>query len=233
MVVELEVALRYSKWLLAVWPSQARSAPFYLADYWIALAVVAGITLQKYYSTAHQTIAGETPWLPHTILWPQILALVLAIILIILNAIVLFGYFWGTKVADQMSDWRDRLVTYFPQFLDVLHTVFPMSVAISMFVSANNANSLQNQSCADPPPALFPHIQFSGICTMQVHSTVHDVLIVGVHWVYVACSRCGRLFGWLDLRLELGWRETQEQNEKAWGGGTQISYIWESYSACW
>jgi hypothetical protein len=90
-----------------------------------------------------------------------------AIVLIILSATVLIAYVRGKDAADQMDDWRNKFLTYFPLFLDHLHTMFPMSVTISMFATSSSANALQFQGCADNPPA-FPNINFSGICIMQV-----------------------------------------------------------------
>jgi hypothetical protein len=99
-------------------------------------------------------------------LWPQILALSFAVVLIILTGSVLVAYFRGGKAADQADDVRSKFVTYFPEVLDKLHTIFPMSVTISMFATSSNTNALQFQSCSNSPPP-FPNINFSGICQMQ------------------------------------------------------------------
>jgi hypothetical protein len=136
------------------------------------LAGIAADSLHQYYSTVNQTNnAGQTPWSPDTTLWPQILSLAFAIVLIILSTTVLFAYIRGADTADQMDDWRNKFLTYFPLFLDHLHTLFPMSVTISMFATSASSNGLQFQGCANNPPA-FPNINFSGICIMQV-SALH------------------------------------------------------------
>ena len=102
-------------------------------------------------------------------LWPQILALAFAVVLIVLTGSVLIAYFRGGKAADQADSVRSKFLTYFPEVLDKLHTIFPMSVTISMFATSSSTNALQFQSCADNPPP-FPNINFSGICIMQVGS---------------------------------------------------------------
>ena len=103
-----------------------------------------------------------------------------------------------------MDGWKDNVVNYFPRILDVLHTVFPVSVTISMLMTATSSNSLQSQSCAAPSHSpIFPTINFSGICTKQVHFAVHNMLIEGTHSVCVTCSCCTGLFVGSDLRLKL------------------------------
>jgi len=93
--------------------------------------------------------------------------LAFAVVLIILTGSVLIAYFRGGKVADQADDIKSKFLTYAPEALDKLHTIFPMSVTLSMFATSSSTNALQFQSCADNPP-VFPSIHFSTICTMQV-----------------------------------------------------------------
>jgi hypothetical protein len=140
---------------------------FSFADYRIALAGISADSLREYYSTHNETANGKSPWTANTILWPQILALAFALVLIILTGSVLIAYFWGGKVADQADDLRSKFLTYFPHVLDFLHTTFPMSVTISMFATSTNTSALQFQSCTNSSTS-FPSINFSGICIMQV-----------------------------------------------------------------
>lgn len=100
-------------------------------------------------------------------LWPQILALSFAVVLIVLTGTVLMAYFRGSKAADQADNIKSKFITYFPEILDKLHTIFPMSVTLSMFATSSDANALQFQSCASTTTA-FPNINFSSICIMQV-----------------------------------------------------------------
>jgi hypothetical protein len=101
-------------------------------------------------------------------LWPQILTLIFALVLVILTASVLLAYFrGGNKAADKADDLKSKFITYFPEVLDKLHTVFPMSVTLSMFATSASTNGLQFQSCSTTTTA-FPNINFGGMCLMQV-----------------------------------------------------------------
>ena len=139
---------------------------FRFANYWITLAGIAADTLYKYYSTNKETVNGQSPWVANTMLWPQILSLSFSVVLIILTGSCLIAYARGVKAADRANNWTTKFLTYFPHFLDVLHTTFPMSVTISMFATSTDANALQFQSCTNN--ASFPHLNFSSICIMQV-----------------------------------------------------------------
>jgi len=101
-------------------------------------------------------------------LWPQVLSLVFALILIVLTGSVLIAYFrGGSKSADKADDLKSKFLMYFPEVLDKLHTIFPMSVTLSMFATSASTNGLQFQSCASTTTA-FPNINFGSMCIMQV-----------------------------------------------------------------
>lgn len=101
-------------------------------------------------------------------LWPQIITLSFAVVLIVLTGSILFAYLrGGSKAADKADDMKSKFITYFPEVLDKLHTIFPMSVTLSMFATSASTNGLQFQSCASTTTA-FPSINFDSMCLMQV-----------------------------------------------------------------
>ena len=103
-----------------------------------------------------------------------------------------------------MDDWKDNVVNYFPRILDFFIQCFLCPVAISMFRLRLIQTRYNLRVVRLPVPLpIFPTIDFSGICTKQVHFAVHDVLIEGIHSVLVACSCCIGLLVGFDLRLEL------------------------------
>lgn len=100
--------------------------------------------------------------------WPTAAALASALFTMILSAMVLFAYCWGTDTADKMDNWKG----YFTKFTVVVHAIFYSVVAASMFITQNNPNSLNQQTCspaADAKAPLFPQINLGSFCLKQVN----------------------------------------------------------------
>lgn len=161
--------------------------------------------LQQYFATENVTNLGQRLWSSDTILWPTILALAVSLVSIVLSTIVLFAYFWGTKAADRWDNWRG----YFTNTTSAVKIAFHIAVAVSLFVTGTNPNSLQGQTCGAPPAKepLFPQLNFGKFCAMQVIILPVNILIVAFCRIYDAYSDRNGNFERLHLRLELLRRE--------------------------
>jgi hypothetical protein len=125
-----------------------------------------GDNLAKYYKTQHDTNGTQNLWSAATMLYPNFLTLVTALVTFIFGVTILCAYYWGT---DAVNRWDDRRAT-FAKFVVVVQIASTVASTVVMWQTRNNPNSLSGQTCGAPPAKepLFPQINFETFCLMQV-----------------------------------------------------------------
>lgn len=136
-------------------------------DIRITVVGTAAYSLQQYYKTQNDTNGSLQLWSPTTMLWPTILTLIVAIVILIFNGIEIFAYCCGKARGDQVTTYQG----YFMKFADTLQsTLSTIAAGVTLGTSAD-PNSLNNQTCspaADAKAPSFPQINLGTICLTQV-----------------------------------------------------------------
>jgi hypothetical protein len=131
--------------------------PCFSANNRIGVVVTSAICLHQFYITN----IGQT-WMDGTKLYPTILNLVAAAIIVIWNSIVLCGYFFGKTVEERWAT-HDDLANVVQSTLTALATAI-------MLGTASDPSSLENQTCSNSPPTS----NSATICFLQVLSKAYE-----------------------------------------------------------
>ena len=142
----------------------------------IISVVSVGDSLVEYYTTQNTCNGNHCTWPPpaSTMTYPSLITFGAALINLILSAIVLIAYVWGTAKADSWEDTRGM----FEKVCSALKITVSSAAAGSMYSTGNStaptsSQSLWRISCnstnqADQTLAQF--IDFSSFCLEQVLS---------------------------------------------------------------
>jgi hypothetical protein len=126
--------------------------------YRIAVTVSAAFSLQQFYKNTQV-------WTPGTMVYPTIVNLIVALILVIWNGIVLCGYCFGKAV-------EERWVTHEGLVTVISGTLSAISAGI-MGGTASNPSSVEGQTCG--PAATQPAgVNCTAICALQVHYMAYE-----------------------------------------------------------
>jgi len=138
-------------WLASSRCSRSQWTHVFPANNRIGVVVTSAICLHQFYITN----IGQT-WMDGTTLYPTILNLVAAAIIVIWNSIVLCVYFFGKAVEERWAT-HDDLANV------VQNTLTALATAI-MLGTASDPASLENQTCSNSPPTS----NSASICFLQV-----------------------------------------------------------------
>jgi len=131
----------------------------------------AAYSLQQYYKTRNDTNGSDRLWDPNTKLWPTIVTLAIAVVILLFNGVEIFAHCCGKSAVDRVTTYQ----AYFTKVADVLQTTLSVIAAgITMGTSADTS-SVINQTCsptADAHQPAFPEINLGRICIMQVAKTL-------------------------------------------------------------
>ena len=133
-------------------------------------------TLVEYYSTQGTCAPNNGPcaWFPptQTMTYPSLVCLGAAYINLLLSAIVLIAYVWGTARADQWENTRGM----FEKACTALKITLSSAAAGSMYANQSSSGTVQSlwgQACNPVTQAnqlLTQIVNFDQFCTQQVHA---------------------------------------------------------------
>lgn len=176
---------------------------YFSANNRIGVIATAAICLQQYYK-------NQQVWMDGTIIWPTILNLLAAIIIVTWNGIVLCGYFFGKAVAERWAT-HDGLANV------IQNTLCAFATAI-MLGTASSPTSLENQACSNSAPTA---VNSGAICFFQVQYLAYEMVMVEL---YPASYACPDLVGNVDVRLGSHCQQTSENRGKAQFAKTQLGF---------
>ena len=122
------------------------------------MVVSAAFCLRQYYKNTQV-------WATGTMVYPTIINLIVALMLVIWNGIVLCGYCYGKAVEERWVT-HDGLVTVISGALSAIG-------AGILAGTASNPSSVEGQTCG--PPATQPaNVNCTAICALQVHHMTYE-----------------------------------------------------------
>ena len=107
-------------------------------------------SLRKYYETLNVNVDGEDLWNPpnQTVLWPTYFTLVTSVLTSLFAACVLTAYYYSTRTAERIDDWRSRIL-WLALFLKIGLEIATSSgmYATGAHGPSNGPQSLWYQTC--------------------------------------------------------------------------------------
>jgi hypothetical protein len=153
--------------------------------------VTAAVCLQQFYKTKNDTNGSQALWSPATMLFPTIVTLAIAVVIFLFNGIVLCAYCFGKAAVERWTNYQN----YVSGFATAVQTTLSIIAAGITLGTSANPNSLYGQTCGaggDANQLAFPQVNLAGICIMQVHNLINEIINHSNSWN----TRCWFRFGW-------------------------------------
>jgi hypothetical protein len=141
-------------------------------------AIVAGTAadnLATFKVTQNDTNLGVALWDPKSMLWPDILKLVVGVVLFLFSFALVVSYCCGAKAVSKVESGQTKFSTIAAWVSDGLSWVLSAVAGVTAIEMGKNPLSLQNQSCsptADANQPLFPQVNLSHFCVKEVSRPV-------------------------------------------------------------